>query len=401
MAEVQAGRLAIHGGTPVRSAEKTWPRWPRVTDAERSALLEVLDSGKWWYGERVAAFERDYAAFQDAQHCVTCTSGTTAAEVCIQALGIGPGDEVLVPAYTFIATATSVARMGATPVFVDVDESWCMDPAAAEAAITPRTKAMVPVHFGSRVADMDALNAVAEKHGIIVMEDACHSWGSKWKGKGTGALGRCGVFSFQMSKNMTAGEGGAILTDDEALADRCRSITNCGRVKGGAWYGHDVVGTNARMTEFAAAILNVQLARLEEENAHRARMATLLDSELAGIEGITPQPGDPRMTRRAYHLYPFRLDEQAFGCTRERFVAAARAEGMSLTAGYPLPLYKQPVFERLRGGAPEPVCPMTEDLCAHSGLWFNHLLLLSQEEDMREIAQIFRKVKEHASELAE
>jgi dTDP-4-amino-4,6-dideoxygalactose transaminase len=204
-----------------------------------------------------------------------------------------------------------------------------------------------------------------------------------------------------MSKNMTAGEGGAILTDDEALADRCRSITNCGRVKGGAWYGHDVVGTNARMTEFAAAILNVQLARLEEENAHRARMATLLDSELAGIEGITPQPGDPRMTRRAYHLYPFRLDEQAFGCTRERFVAAARAEGMSLTAGYPLPLYKQPVFERLRGGAPEPVCPMTEDLCAHSGLWFNHLLLLSQEEDMREIAQIFRKVKEHASELAE
>jgi dTDP-4-amino-4,6-dideoxygalactose transaminase len=401
MAQVQAGRLAIHGGAPVRGADRTWPAWPVVTDAERRALLEVLDSGKWWYGEGVARFEEEFAAFQDAAHCVTCTSGTTSAEICVQALGIGPGDEVIVPAYTFIATASSVARMGATPVFVDVDESWCMDPAAAEAAITPRTQAIMPVHFGSRVADMDRINAIADAHGLAVIEDACHSWGAKWKGKGTGALGRCGVFSFQMSKNITAGEGGAIVTDDEALAERCRSIVNCGRVRNGGWYSHEVIGTNARLTEFAAALLRAQLARLEGQTLHRIEMAALLDRELAGIAGLTPQPGDPRMTRRAYHLYPFRLDETAFGCSRARFVEAARAEGMSLTAGYPLPLYAQPVFQRLGGRIRPLPCPVTEDLCAHSGLWFNHALLLASEEDMRDIARIFAKLKEHVADLAD
>ncbi|MDX9974103.1 MAG: DegT/DnrJ/EryC1/StrS family aminotransferase [FCB group bacterium] len=400
MAELLTDRLAIHGGAPVRAVDKSWPQWPIVGDEERRALLEVFNSGKWWYGERVAQFEAAYALFQDARFCVTCNSGTAAAEIGIQALGFGPGDEVIVPAYTFIATASSVARMGATPVFVDVDESWCIDPAAVEAAITPRTKAIVPVHFGSRVADMDRLNALADKHGLVVMEDACHSWGSKWKGKGTGALGRCGVFSFQMSKNMTAGEGGAILTDDEELADRCRAISNCGRSKGGAWYGHDLIGTNARMTEFAAAVLSAQLERLEEQTLYRERMGAILNEELAGVEGLVPQPGDERMTRRAYHLYPFRLDEKAFGCSRERFVEAARAEGMSLTAGYPVPLYNQPVFERLRGDTPAPSCPVTEDLCTRSGVWFNHSQLLSPEEDIRLIAKAYRKIKDHVSELA-
>jgi dTDP-4-amino-4,6-dideoxygalactose transaminase len=403
MAQVQTEKLAIHGGTPVRSPEKAWPKWPVVTDAERHALNRVLESGKWWYGEEVARFEQEYAAFQDARHCVSCTSGTTAAEICIQALGIGPGDEVIVPAYTFIATASSVARMGAIPVFVDVNETWCMDPDAAEAAITPRTKAIVPVHFGSCVADMDRFLAIGRKHGIPIIEDACHSWGAKWKGKGTGALGHCGVFSFQMSKNLTAGEGGAILTDDEAFAERCRAITNCGRVRGGQWYSHEVIGTNARLTELQAALLNAQLLRLEQDTLLREKNAAMLDGELAGIEGLTPQPGDSRITRRAYHLYPLRLDPEAFGCSRASFLEASKAEGLPLGGGYPLPLYKQPAFGKVPN-APDYSrvhCPVTEDLCSTSGLWFTHTYLLAPEEDLLDIVRIFRKIKRHAAELVE
>ena len=396
-----ASNLAIQGGTPVRSPEKTWPSWPVFDDAERKALSDVLESGKWWFGERVAQFERNYAAFQDANHCVTCTSGTAGAEICFQALGIGPGDEVIVPPYTFVATASSVMRVGATPVFADVDASWCLDPDAVEAAITSRTRAIVPVHFGGRVADMDRFNAMAKKHGLVILEDACHSWGAKWKGKGTGALGRAGVFSFQYSKNITAGEGGAILSDDEPLAEACRSITNCGRVKGSQWYSHSVLGTNARITEFAAALLNAQLGRLEAQTLRREKNAAILNEALSGIEGITPQPGDPRIARRAYHLYCVRIDPAAFGCSREKFVEAAEAEGLPIGSGYSVPLYKQPVFERFARGHDYSKyhCPVAEDLCYTSGMWFIHSVLLGTESDMEDIVAIFRKVKQHATDL--
>jgi dTDP-4-amino-4,6-dideoxygalactose transaminase len=229
MSKQPTSDLAIHGGSPVRGPEKSWPSWPVFDDTERKALSEVFEAGEWWYGKRVAQFEQEYAEFQDAKYCITCTSGTTAGEICLQAIGIKPGDEVIVPPYTFYATASMVGRMGGTPVFVDVDDSWCMNPDLIEGAITPKTKAIMPVHFGGRVADMDRINALADKHGLVVIEDACHSWGSKWRGKGTGALGKCGIFSFQASKNINAAEGGAILTDDEDIANMCRSITNCGR----------------------------------------------------------------------------------------------------------------------------------------------------------------------------
>jgi dTDP-4-amino-4,6-dideoxygalactose transaminase len=401
MSDLKSTRLAVLGGRPVRDKEKTWPAWPVWDNAERTALREVLESGKWWFGERVTRFERDYAAFQDAGHCVTCTSGTSAAEICFQVLGIGPGDEVIVPPYTFVATASSVMRMCGTPVFADVDTSWCIDPDAIEAAITPRTKAIVPVHFGGRVADMDRINAIAANHGLTVLEDACHSWGSKWRGKGTGALGQAGVFSFQYSKNITAGEGGAILTDDEPFAEACRSVTNCGRVKGSAWYSHMQLGTNARLTEFAAALLSAQLGRLEEQTALREKNAAFLNSALGEIEGIAPQPGDERMTRRAYHLYCVRLDPETFGCSRERFVEAAEAEGLAICSGYAAPLYKQPLFARRvdQHDYNRDRCPVTEDLCYRSGMWFSHTLLLGTEQDMADIVTIFKKVRNHAAEL--
>lgn len=401
MADSSDTKLALLGGTPVRPPEKTWPQWPAFGNPERMALNEVLESGKWWFGERVKQFERDYAAFQDAKFCVTCATGSAAAEICFQAMGIAPGDEVIVPPYTFIATASTVMRVGGVPVFVDVDDSWCMNPDAIEAAITPRTKAIVPVHFAGRIADMDRINAIAAKHGLIVMEDACHSWGGKWKGKGTGALGKAGVFSFQNSKNITAAEGGAIVTDDEDFAETCKAITNCGRGKGSAWYHHVMVGTNARISEFAAALLSAQLTRLERQTLLREKNAAILDKGLAGMEGITIQPGDPRISRRAYHLYCVRIDAEKFGCTREKFEEAAEAEGLPIGAGYGMPLYKQPVFEKGWQGRDysQCHCPVTEDLCYRSGMWFIHSILLGSEDDMHDIVRIFEKIKSHARDL--
>lgn len=402
MSIASTAKLALHGGEPIRPESRPWPQWPIVGEEERAALNAVFDSGNWFYGERVRAFEEAYAAFQGAKHCITCTSGTVSAEVAMMALGVGPGDEVLVPPYTFVATAMTVARVGATPIFVDVDESWCMDPDLIEGAITPRTKAIMPVHFGSRVADMDRINAIAAAHGLVVIEDACHSWGSQWKGKGTGALGRCGVFSFQQSKNLASAEGGCILTDDDALADRCRSITNCGRTKDGAWFEHSIIATNARMTEFQAALLGVQLTRLESQTTHRARMADRITVALEGIPGLTPQPGDSRMTRRAYHLYCLRLDPDAFGCSRAAVVAAATAEGLPLSTLYAVPLYKQPLCEHIPGhDYTQDYCPVTEDLCARSAISLHHRFLLGPEQDAQEIAAVFQRIHEHAHSLAD
>lgn len=402
MSNVKSTQLALFGGDPVRGPEKMWPSWPVHDDRERTAVLDVLESGKWFFGERVRRFEREYATFQDAQNCVSCTSGTTAAEVLLQALGIGPGDEVIVPPYTFIATASAVLRRGATPVFVDVDASWCMDPNLIERAITPRTRAIMPVHFGGRICDIDRIRAIAERHKLAFIEDACHSWGGKWEGKGTGALGHCGFFSFQYSKNITAGEGGAILTDDAALAALCRSVVNCGRVEGAPWYHHENLGTNARMTEMAAAILCAQLTRLEDQTLRRECNAAYLNAELGAVEGLTPQPSSNRITRRAYHLYCLRIDEEVFGCSRERFIAAANAEGLPISAGYPIPLYRQPVFAKFSHHDYNAYdCPVTENLCAQSGMWFTHQLLLAEEEDMRDIVRIVHKIKENVSALRE
>lgn len=230
----------------------------------------MLESGRWWFGERVQQFETQFAAFQGARHAVTCTNGTTAIEMGLKALGILEGDEVIVPAYTFIATAGAVVTIGAIPVFADIEpNSLCIAPTDLERKITPRTHAVIPVHVGGALADMERINAIARSHGLRVLEDAAHAWGTQWRGRGAGTLGECGTFSFQVSKNITAGEGGILVTDDEALADLCRSYTHCGRRKGSAWYDHDHLGSNLRLTEFQAAILLAQLTRLHDQIQRR------------------------------------------------------------------------------------------------------------------------------------
>ena len=406
-------KLAINGGP--KACDYVVPRWPVWGDVERKELNGVLESGAWWYGEKIREFEAKFAAFQGARYGITTTNGTAALEASLLALGIGAGDEVIVPPLTFLATASAVLRVNAVPVFADVQaDTVCLDPDCAEAAITEKTKAIIPVHFAGYVADMDRFNEIARKHKIHIIEDACHSWGSQWKGKGTGALGTCGAFSFQESKNITSGEGGIILTDSEQVADDCRSYINCGRGKDSPWYQHFVLGGNLRMTEFQAALLCGQITRLEAHTLERMRNVDIVTQSLGGCPGIILLRGEPRMTRRAYHMFIFRVDTRALGISLARFIEALRAEGVPAGGGYPHPLYKNPLFLR-KGEGPEycpvscpyygkemdysKVCsPVTEQLLSDM-VWIFHPSFLAGPGAAEQIGAAIRKVAENVAEL--
>ncbi|HCG76997.1 MAG: aminotransferase DegT [bacterium (Candidatus Ratteibacteria) CG_4_10_14_3_um_filter_41_18] len=406
-------KLAINGGEPVRT--KPFPSWPVVGEEERNNLLEVFESKKWWYGERVKEFEEKFADFQDTQYGITCTNGTAALEVSLLSVGIGPGDEVIVPPYTFVATASAVLRVNAIPIFADISlETANLDPIDAEKKITEKTKAVIPVHFAGLPVDMDAFNNLAKKHNLKIIEDACHSWGSKWKNRGTGALGDCGAFSFQMSKNITSGEGGIILTDNQEIADNARSYINCGRGKDKPWYEHCLLGSNLRLTELQAAILLGQLTRLESQVLKREENAKYLNERLKGMLGIKIiDSDDSRITRRSYHLYQFRyLKEEWREVSREKFLDALQAEGIPASSGYPHPLYKNPLFLR-KGKGPrfcplscpyygkemdynQVSCPNTEKICKEA-VWFSQSVLLGDREDMDDIISAVKKIRDNIS----
>ena len=243
--------LAIHGGRPVRT--KPFPAWPIFGEEEEQALIRALRSGKWGRtaGDEVAKFEEQYAQYHQAKQGIAVVNGTVALRISMLAAGIQAGDEVIVPPYTFLATASAVIEANATPVFADLElETFNIDPRAVEAAVTPRTRAIMPVHLAGLSVNMDAIMEIARRHDLVVIEDACHAHGAEYKGRRLGSIGHLGVFSFQSSKNLTSGEGGIILTNDDALAARCRTIHNCGRLAGGAWYEHHAIGGNYRLSEF-------------------------------------------------------------------------------------------------------------------------------------------------------
>jgi len=405
MIHSKADTLAIDGGTPVRS--RPWPRWPIFDETEEQAILEVVRSGKWWSveGTKVREFEEAFARFQDAQFAVCVTNGTAALEVALRAAHIGCGDEVIVPPYTFIATATAVLAVGATPVFVDVEEeSLNIDPTKIEEAITPRTRAIIPVHIAGCPADMDGVLEIARKHNLLVIEDAAQAHAAEWKGTKVGAIGDMGCFSFQASKNLNAGEGGAVLTNNPHWADQVWSVHNVGRVRGGRWYEHHVLGSNFRMTEFQAAILLAQLKRLPEQTERRTQNAHRLTEMLSQIPGIRPPRPDPRVTRHAYHLYIFRYDKNHFGGRpREDFLKALNAEGIPCSAGY-VPLYKERVFlnrpiskdlcqlSTLKDYS-KVQCPVCERACYEEAVWLYQNMLLGDERDIEDIATAVAKVQ--------
>jgi dTDP-4-amino-4,6-dideoxygalactose transaminase len=408
VSEAMGNQLAIRGGKPVREAP--FPAWPVWAEEDEAALLRVLRSGKWGRheGGEVERFEQRFAEYQGAQFGVAVTNGTVALRVALWAAGVGPGDEVIVPPYTFLATATAVVEVNALPVFVDIRaDTLNIDPEAIEAAVTPRTKAIIPVHFAGLPADMDSIVRIVDRHGLTVIEDAAHAHGGEYKGRRLGSIGQMGCFSFQASKNLCAGEGGIVITSDARLADACRSIHDCGRVRGGAWYEHWTLGGNYRMTEFQAALLDSQMSRLDEQTATRERNAAYLSERLAQVPGIEPQARGDQATRRAYHLYPLRYDASVYGVPRAKYVAALSAEGIPAGEGYLLPLYRQPLF-LARAFGPYAVgpdygqvrCPVCERVCESEGMWLFHNLLLGSREDMDDIARAFEKVYEHRSEFA-
>ena len=421
--------LAIFGGTPIRN--KPFPAWPVFDQTEEDALLDVLRSGKWWryaYSEtadqvgsrksKVAEFQEAFARHQGAKYGIACANGTAALEVSLKALGVGPGDEVIVPAYTFVATATSVLMVNAVPIFADIDsDTFNLHPAAVERAVTSRTKAIIPVHFAGQAADMGVLLPIAQQHKLCVIEDAAHAHGGTWKGRGLGSIGDAGTFSFQASKNMTSGEGGLIITSDERCATLCESYTSLGRKSQAPWYEHYRLGWNYRMTEFQGAILLQQLKRLEAQNSRRRENAANLTRQLAHIPGIRTLRVPDYATRNSYHLYMFCLDDREFGVSRVNFLVALEKEGVPCSAGYAHPVYQNPMFLHRNfhahgcppdgrhdaGGvdyaAFEALCPNAERACREA-VWLEHRLLLGEREDMDDIARAISKIYECRSEFA-
>lgn len=403
--------LALLGGTPVRT--KPFPKWPVFGQPEEQALVRTLHSGKWGKleGPEVATFEKRFAEYHGAKHGIAVVNGTVSLRIALLAAGIEAGDEVIIPPYTFLATASAVVEANAAPVFVDIDpETFNIDPRAIEKAVTPRTRAIICVHLGGMSCDMDAIMSIAKRHKLIVIEDAAHAHGSEYKGRPVGAIGHMGSFSFQSSKNMTSGEGGIITSNDDALAARCRSIHNCGRVPGGKWYEHHIISGNHRLSEFQGAILNCQLDRLKEQTDLRDANGRYLDEKLSQIPGIMPQRRDAFATKSAQHLYPFRFDAGVFGISRQRFLEALGAEGIPAAPGYVIPLYRQPLFAdkafgpytagaaRDYGNIRLPVC---ERICNEEGAWFYQTVLLGMRSDMDDVVTAVAKVYEHREALAE
>jgi len=405
--------LALLGGR--KAKHKPFPVWPMYDEKERRALEEVLESRVWWRtpGTKTLEFEKAFASYHGARHGIAVTNGTAALEVTMAALGINHGDEVIVPNFTFVATASAVLFANALPVLVDVDpETHCIDPALAEAAITPRTKAIIAVHMGGHPADLDRLQELCKRNGIYLVEDSAHAHASEWKGRKIGTFGMAGTFSFQASKLMTAGEGGMIISNDDAFEIQARSVHDCGRMPGEWFYSHFIYGSNYRLSEWQGAVLMVQLSRLEEQTRHRHRNGRLLDKLLGEIPGITPQKCDARCTRNGQYAYIFHVEKKQFaGISTENFIAALNAEGIPTQASYP-PLHELDCFRNgeyrkcLSGAQAAEKHAFLEQSFLHTQraawetVWIPQFALLGDEEDMREIAAAISKIQKNAAEIA-
>jgi len=410
----ESEKPAILGGKPVRSAG--YRSWPVPTAADERGVLDALRSGRWYRGRSVEEFEAAFARINGAKHCVAVSSGTAALCASLGALGVGPGDEVIVPPYTFLATVSAVLMHYALPVFVDVDRrTFLMDPDKLEAAVTERTAAIIPVHIGGAPCDLKRIITVAQKRNIPLIEDACQAHLAAVENRPVGTWGAAGCFSFQVSKNLPSGEGGAILTDDPQMADACYAFHNCGRKRPGG-RGEYRLGRNSnfRMTEFQGALLLSQLDGIEARARTRSDNAAYLDRLLREIPGIMPAQACDGATRNAYHIYMFRYHSEAFdGLPRNKFVRALRAEGIPCSTGYE-PLNKALFLrdalqsrhyvriygrETIDSWAERNRCPENDQLCSEA-VWLMQNLLLGPRSDMDEIAAAVRKIRAHAAELA-
>ena len=425
--------LALLGGP--KAAPGPWPSWPEWGEADRQAVTNVIDKGKWWmyaYGteeltsgggtaelSQVEQAEREFAALHGVKHALAVTSGSMALECCMRAIDLQPGDEVITTPYTFFATSLCVLNQWALPVYVDIDpETYNIDPERIEAAITDRTRAIMPVHFAGELADMDAICAIAARHGLAVIEDAAQAHGVCLDGdRYACSFGLGGVLSFQESKCVTCGEGGMVLTNNDDFAEACWALRHCGRKRDGLWYEHDRLAWNSRMNELTAGLLRSQLARLADQNQRRMANVTHLYERLASVDGITPIKLHPRGTRRNHYLVMLRYEGSGFGgLSRARFIEAMSVEGIDISGGYAFPNFANPVFDTLdftsssspfMAGRNAPMdyarstetCPNAMRACRDEALWLNHHLFLGETNHVDMIVDAILKVQAHCAAL--
>ncbi|HJN51077.1 MAG: DegT/DnrJ/EryC1/StrS family aminotransferase [Pseudomonadales bacterium] len=413
-------QLAVSGGPRLR--QDPFPSWPQWGDADKEALTATLDSGHWGGypppSPRAAQFEQEFAAYHDSAHAVTLASGTDALMVALRGAGIGPGDEVIVPALTFIASASAILLVGATPVFVDVDPTtYCIKTTGSggiEAATTNRTRGILPVHLGSRMANMSWIDDFADRKDLLVVEDCAHMHGGAWDGKGIGSSSTCAAFSFQASKLLTAGEGGAISTNDAELAEKARYFINSGRLGPMDPIRRQALGWSMRLTEFQAALLHSQFVRMVEEQAPvRERNKARLHSRLGDLAGVEVLRIDARETRRSGYAYIFKyLEDQHEGVSLSLFTKALRAEGIPCSGSMYQPVYKNPLFPLSEAGVPlfqdhlegtvdyrEVLCPESERAAYHENVWIPHEVFLGSLKDTDDIADAIEKVINNLDEL--
>lgn len=418
---VEASVPAILGGKPVVTSHNwpSWPIWEPTTDEKR--LLEVMRSGVWSRDKVTTEFEKKWAELLGAKRCLAVVNGTNALNTSLAQLEIGWGDEVLVTPYTFIASVSCILFNGAIPVFVDVDPAtFQMDPGKIEEKITPRTRAILPVHILGLPCNMERIMGIARKHNLLVIEDACQAWLAEINGKKVGTFGNAGCFSFQTSKNMSMGEGGAIISDDDEFMDRCFSYHNYGNPYGSTagqiGAGTVMIGTKLRLTEYQAAIGSAQLERLEDQTDIRNDNAKYLKSLIEKIPGIVPYRLYENVTKAAFHLFPFLYKNEYFkGLSRKRFLEALHAEGVPCSGGY-TELNKMPFLknafeskyfrkfypaERLDYDkyAGENRCPLNEKLCNEQAIWIPQNILLGSKSDMKRISSAIEKIFSNAEEI--
>ena len=396
-------KLAIKGGE--KTVTKEFFPWPYYDEKELLYLEQTIKSRKWFSGmrgadpgTRVKELEEKFAAYHEAKYGIACANGTVAIEIALRAAGIGDGDEVIVPALTFIATLSAVLQVNAVPVVVDtIYNTQCIDPAAIERAITKKTKAVIPVHYGGFACDMDRILQIARKHNLIVIADSAHAHGARYKGKSIASLCDLATFSFQESKTMTAGEGGMITTNNADLNEKCVQYRACGRHEGESWYVHYVLPLNYRLAELLAAVLLAQMERFDAQLKLKNENAKFLNGKLQEIAGIRPVPGDGNTDVNGYYLYLLQYDKSKFsGVARNDFVAALNAEGVPCHIGYPWPLSKNPMFADTPIGAQ--VFPVTEKICSETVV-IPHQVLLSEKAALEQIVVAIKKIQDHAVEL--
>jgi perosamine synthetase len=391
------GKLALHGGAPVRDTLLPYGRQD-IDQDDIDAVIEVLKSDWLTTGPKVDAFEQAFCDFTGAEHAVAVSNGTAALHTAVYALGIGPGDEVIVTPMTFAASANCVLYQGGTPVFADVDpETLLIDPAQVEAKVTEKTKAIIAVDYTGQPCDYDALQAIADRHGLAIIDDACHAIGGSYKGRAVGTLADLNTFSFHPVKHFTTGEGGIITTESADFAQAMRVFRNHGittdhrqRAKSGAFfYEMTDLGYNYRLTDIQCALGISQINKLHERVERRQQLAAMYDAAFAGIDYVKPLVVRPEVSH-GYHLYMVRFDTGALGMDRAAVFSALRAENIGVNVHY-IPVHLHPYYQKTLGTGPE-LCPAVE--AAYEQLITLPLFHQMNEVDLDDVVTAIQKLVE-------